>query len=621
MLASELRRKFINFFVRGHNHKEIPSASLIPENDPTVLFTTAGMHPLVPYLMGEKHPEGKRLVNVQKCLRTDDIDEVGDTTHCTFFEMLGNWSLGDYFKEEAIKMSYEFLTKELNLNPDLLCVTCFAGDKDAPKDENAAKAWESLGFVKIENFSSTMLVDTKNEQKRKIYFLGKKDNWWGPAGKTGPCGPDSEIFYYTGSNKKNPYEKGGPDLNKEWVEIWNNVFLQYNKKADGTFETLKQQNVDTGMGLERVTAILQGKKSHYETELFQEKSSGKSLYDVLDSLSNQQNLSEDNFKSKRIILDHLRSATFIIGDQRGVTPSNTDQGYIVRKLIRRAIRHGKKLGIKQNFCEILANEFIKIYEDSYPELKENQQKILNEIKKEEEKFSKTLDTGLKEFEKFLNIIKEKNQKELSGKNAFLLYQSYGFPFEMTKELSKENQIDIDENAFNQELKAHQELSRLGAEQKFAGGLADHSEETTKLHTATHLLHKALRIVLGEHVQQKGSNITVERLRFDFNNQEKMTAEQIKKVENIVNEQIQKKLAVSFEELTVEEAKEKGAIGLFEDKYARLGNKIKVYKIGDFSLEICGGPHVANTSELKSFKIIKEESSSAGIRRIKAVVEK
>ncbi|KKP40025.1 MAG: alanyl-tRNA synthetase, alanyl-tRNA synthetase [Candidatus Peregrinibacteria bacterium GW2011_GWF2_33_10] len=611
MLSSILRQKFIDFFVTKHNHKEIPSASLIPENDPTVLFTTAGMHPLVPYLMGEKHPQGTKLVDVQKCMRTDDIDEVGDATHCTFFEMLGNWSLGDYFKKEAIQWSYEFLTTELNLNPDLLCVTCFAGDKDAPKDEEAAKIWESLGFVKAENIPEN--------QKRRIYFLGKKDNWWGPAGKTGPCGPDTEMFYYTGSNKNNPYEKGGPDINKEWVEIWNNVFMQYNKKEDGTFEILKQQNVDTGMGLERVTAILQGKNSHYETELFQQKSTGKSLYIVLDEISNSANSSNESIKSKRIILDHLRSATFVIGDQRGVVSSNTDQGYIVRKLIRRAIRHGKKIGIQNYFCSNLAKEFIEIYSDVYPELSKNQQKILNEMQKEEEKFSKTLETGLKEFEKFLDHLKVNNQNQLSGKDAFLLYQSYGFPFEMTKELCKENQIEVDENAFNQELKTHQELSRLGAEQKFSGGLADHSEETTKLHTATHLLHKALRIVLGDHVQQKGSNITVERLRFDFNHAEKMTSEQIKKVEEIVNEQIQKGLDVSFEELTVEEAKQRGAIGLFEDKYSKLGNKIKVYKIGDFSLEICGGPHVKNTSELKNFKIVKEESSAAGIRRIKAVV--
>ena len=611
MLSSILRQKFIDFFVTKHNHKEIPSASLIPENDPTVLFTTAGMHPLVPYLMGEKHPQGTKLVDVQKCMRTDDIDEVGDATHCTFFEMLGNWSLGDYFKKEAIQWSYEFLTTELNLNPDLLCVTCFAGDKDAPKDEEAAKIWESLGFVKAENIPEN--------QKRRIYFLGKKDNWWGPAGKTGPCGPDTEMFYYTGSNKNNPYEKGGPDINKEWVEIWNNVFMQYNKKEDGTFEILKQQNVDTGMGLERVTAILQGKNSHYETELFQQKSTGKSLYIVLDEISNSANSSNESIKSKRIILDHLRSATFVIGDQRGVVSSNTDQGYIVRKLIRRAIRHGEKIGIQNYFCSNLAKEFIEIYSDVYPELSKNQQKILNEMQKEEEKFSKTLETGLKEFEKFLDHLKVNNQNQLSGKDAFLLYQSYGFPFEMTKELCKENQIEVDENAFNQELKTHQELSRLGAEQKFSGGLADHSEETTKLHTATHLLHKALRIVLGDHVQQKGSNITVERLRFDFNHAEKMTSEQIKKVEEIVNEQIQKGLDVSFEELTVEEAKQRGAIGLFEDKYSKLGNKIKVYKIGDFSLEICGGPHVKNTSELKNFKIVKEESSAAGIRRIKAVV--
>ncbi len=616
MLASEIRKKYIDFFVKKYNHKEISSAPVIPENDPTVLFTTAGMHPLVPYLMGELHAQGNRLVNVQKCVRTDDIDEVGDATHCTFFEMLGNWSLGDYFKEEAIKMSYEFLTQELKLNPDLLCVSCFEGDKDANKDEEAAKTWESLGFTKNEN--------AKKDTKRRIFFYSKKENWWGPAGQTGPCGPDTEIFYFTGKNN-DPYHKGGPTENSEWVEIWNDVFMQYNKKADGSFELLAQQNVDTGMGLERVTAILQGKSSHYDTELFQDKS-GKSLIKLLYEKININNVNikvdaQEKIKSERIILDHIRSAVFIIGDQRGICPSNTDQGYVVRKLIRRAVRHGRKLGLDLQFCSFLATEFVNTYSEYYPELNHNKNRIIEELNKEEEKFAETLHKGEKEFEKIAEKIKTfSNKQEISGNTAFKLYDTYGFPFEIIKELAFENNLKVDEKGFEEAFEKHKELSRKGAEQKFTGGLADHSEATTKLHTATHLLHKALQIVLGKHVAQKGSNITAERLRFDFSHSDKMTPQQIKAVEDIVNEQIKKGLDINCKILTTKEAKEEGAIGLFEDKYAKLENNIKVYQIGNFSMEICGGPHVKNSSEIKNFKIIKEESSSSGIRRIKAVVD-
>lgn len=611
MTANELRRLYIDFFVKKHDHKEIKGSSLIPENDPTVLFTTAGMHPLVPFLLGEAHPSGKRLVDVQKCIRTGDIEEVGDSTHLTFFEMLGNWSLGDYFKEGAIKMSFEFLTSSreeggLGLPLEKLAVSCFAGDDDCPRDDEAAGIWRNLG------------VD-----ERRIAFLPKKDNWWGPAGQTGPCGPDTEMFYWTGEDGA-PENFDGED--KRWVEIWNDVFMQYNKNEAGEYEPLAQQNVDTGMGLERVLTILNGKKSPYETELFVE------VIELIRMLTNYSEPDGEQRKAERIIVDHLRTATFILGDKMGVTPSNTDQGYVLRRLIRRAIRYARELNIEAEFTRKVAGIFVKNYGDYYQELLENQERIFEEMANEEKQFSKTLNKGLsvlkKETQRFEGE-KSKGVHALPEDFVFEMFATYGFPLEMTlEELSNsgwirdEQEKDFLLKNFDNYFAKHQELSRVGAEQKFAGGLADHSEEVTRLHTATHLLHQALRTVLGTHVEQRGSNITNERLRFDFSHPDKMSDEEKKKVEEIVNEQIQKALPVSFQEMSVAEAKTKGAIGLFESKY---GDTVKVYTMGDpekgtvFSMEICGGPHVTNTSELGSFKILKEEASSSGIRRIKAVV--
>jgi len=613
MTAKEIRQRFIDFFVKKHAHAEIKSASLIPENDPTVLFTTAGMHPLVPFLMGEEHPAGKRLVDYQKCLRTDDIDEVGDATHCTFFEMLGNWSLGDYFKEGAIKMSYEFLTSPvedggLGLDPDKLIVTCFAGDDDAPRDDDAAAVWESLGFTRAEN--------AKPGDKRLIFFYGKEENWWGPAGMTGPCGPDTEMFYALEG------AEFGPDIdpanNDNFVEIWNDVFMQYFKKEDGSFEPLKMQNVDTGMGLERVTAIMQGVDSFFETELY------TTLRDKVNELSTaeKQGDSEELLKSERIVADHMRAAVFILGDPWGVSPSNTDQGYILRRLIRRAIRHGKKLGVVGDFTDILGQVVIDMYKDVYPELEGHQERIIDALKMEEAQFQKTIEKGLREMNKIWRDDNEeaKATPVVAGDKAFYVYETYGFPLEMIEEELEKNGYKIETEKFRKSFEeakiAHQAKSRAGAEQKFAGGLADHGEEAKKLHTATHLLHQALKDVLGIDVNQKGSNITHERLRFDFSYGQKMTPEQKEEVEKIVNEQIKRELPVTFEMMTVDEAKKVGAIGLFESKY---GDQVKVYSMGDYSKEICGGPHVSNTSELKGFKIKKEEASSAGVRRIKAVI--
>lgn len=602
MKASELRQKYIDFFVQKHDHKEIKGASLIPENDPTVLFTTAGMHPLVPFLLGEKHPAGVRLVNAQKCVRTDDIDEVGDTTHLTFFEMMGNWSLGDYFKKEAIKWSYEFLTDVLRFDPNKLLVSCFEGDEDAPRDDEAAAVWESLGFKRVESGQPC--------EGGLIYFYGKKENWWGPAGQTGPCGPDTEIFYIKEQPKCPKCDEMGPacDCGK-YVEIWNNVFMQYNKNEDGSFIPLDQKNVDTGLGLERVASLMQGVHTPFETDLF------VPAIDKIRKLG-ERKTSKEFAVSERIIADHLRAAVFILGDPFGVAPSNTDQGYVLRRLIRRAIRHAKKMGIEGAFCKEIAKIYINSYKDVYPELEQFSDKIMAELSKEEEQFSKTLMQGEKEFEKMLPNLMKGKEPVLPGRLAFKLYDTYGFPIEMTQELAKENGLKVDREGYDKAYEKHQELSRAGAKEKFAGGLADHSVETTKLHTATHLLHQALRNVLGDHVEQKGSNITVERLRFDFSHPDKMTPEQLAEVEKIVNEQIKRELAVTCEETSVEEAKKQGAIGLFESKY---GDTVKVYSVGDFSKEICGGPHVSNTKELGGFKIKKEESSSAGVRRIKAII--
>jgi alanyl-tRNA synthetase len=601
--ADELRRLFIDFFVTKHDHKEIPGASLIPENDPTVLFTTAGMHPLVPYLMGESHPSGVRLTNSQKCLRTDDIDEVGDPTHLTFFEMLGNWSLGDYFKKEAIAMSFEFMTGSredgcLELPLSHLAASCFEGDENSPKDEESYGHWKELGMP-----------------EGRIAYLNKKENWWGPAGQTGPCGPDSEMFFWTGGD--DAPEEFDPEDDR-WVEIWNDVFMQYFKKEDGTYEELTQKNVDTGMGFERVLCILNGVSTPFETELFAEAAEAvRSLggYDV-----GEADPSDEQGVSERIICDHLRAATFLIGDRNGVVPSNTDQGYILRRLIRRAIRHGRKLGIEGSFVRKIAGIYVNLYREAYPEILDAQEKIFEELVREEEQFGRTLERGLKEFAKCGEAI-------LNGGFAFNMYETYGFPIEMTlEEISKDEALAgrLDEKKFMEEFaakeKEHQDKSRAGAEAKFAGGLADDSEAVTKLHTATHLLHQALRAVLGEHVQQKGSNITADRLRFDFTHEEKMTDEEKAEVEKIVNEQIEADLPVSCEEMTVEEAKKSGALGFFESKY---GETVKVYTVGGdgghFSKEICGGPHVESLGELGAFRIKKEESSSRGVRRIKGLL--
>lgn len=584
MKAIEIRNKYLNFF-KNHEHSVIPSAPLIPENDPSVLFTTAGMQPLVPYLLGEKHPEGKRLTDYQKCVRTNDIEEVGDNRHLTYFEMLGNWSLGDYFKEEAISMSFEFLTKELGIPVDKISVTCFAGDEDAPRDEVTAECWRKAGIP-----------------DERIYFYGKDDNWW-IAGEEGPCGPDTEMFYDTGKEPCSKDCQPSCDCGK-YVEIWNNVFMEYYKSKDGTYSKLKQQNVDTGMGLERITFLLQGKTTPFDTEIFAP---------IMEKLESLQKI--DDIKSRRIIAEHLRSSMMIISD--GGRPSNIDRGYILRRLIRRMTRHLNKLQISLDELGCLIDLDIEILKEMYPDLDKNKEIIKQVILEEKDKFVKTLSHGEREFEKAIQKLKQENKDIVDGQTIFKLYETYGFPPEITADLAEEQGFKIDMTEFDKLFKEHQDKSRMGSEQKFKGGLADQNEQTIKYHTATHLLHKALQIVLGEHAKQKGSNITTERLRFDFSHPEKMTKEQLKEVEDIVNEQIKRDLPVTCEEMTVEEAKNSGATGLFENKY---GDKVKVYTIGDFSKEICGGPHVKHTGELGKFKILKEESSSAGVRRIKAILE-
>ncbi|MCX8074359.1 MAG: alanine--tRNA ligase [Clostridia bacterium] len=586
MKAIDIRNKYLDFF-KSKEHSIIAGAPLVPENDPTVLFTTAGMHPLVPYLSGQTHPEGKRLADYQKCLRTDDIDEVGDNRHLTFFEMLGNWSLGDYFKEESIKMSFEFLTKWLEIPVEKLSVSCFAGDNDAPKDMEAFNIWKSVGIP-----------------ENKIYFYGKKENWWGPAGQSGPCGPDTEIFYDTG--KEACSSNCGPDCDcGKHVEIWNNVFMQYNKKLDGTFEPLAQKNVDTGLGLERVVFLLQGKKDVFETELFS------------DIIAKASELAKVQIpESFRIIADHLRASAMLIVDS--VRPSNVDQGYVLRRLIRRTIRHMRKTEIDPNKIREILEVLVSSQIEMYPELEANKEAIYYEIEKEKNRFMNTLLNGEKEFDKVVRNLKSQNISKMDGQNLFRLYDTFGFPPEVTAELAKEQDMTVDINEFKVLFEKHQELSRQGAEQKFKGGLADNGEETVKYHTATHLLHQALKQVLGAHVMQKGANITAERLRFDFANPEKLTPEQITEVEKIINEQIAKKIPVICEEMSVQEAKDKGAIGIFDSKY---GDLVKVYTIGDFSKEICGGPHVENTSKLDKIKIAKEEAVSSGVRRIKAIFVK
>ncbi len=580
MKALEIRNKYLKYF-KEHGHKVIPSSPLIPENDPSVLFTTAGMQPLVPYLLGEKHPEGTRLTDYQKCLRTVDIDEVGDNRHLTFFEMLGNWSLGDYFKKESVAMSFEFLTKILEIPIEKISVTCFAGNDLIPRDDETAKYWMEHGIP-----------------KERIYFL--EDNWW-IAGEEGPCGTDTEMFYDTG--KKPCSDKCNPDCDcGKYVEIWNNVFMEYFKHKDGSLTKLKQHNVDTGLGLERITMLLQGKETPFEIEIFEP---------IMEKLSKLAK--KDNIVSRRIVAEHLRSSMMIIAD--GGRPSNIDRGYVLRRLIRRMTRHMNKLQIDLNELQKLILLNIDVLKEMYPELEKNKDIIVKEIIEEKDKFMKTLEHGEKEFDKMINKL---DGNVINGSIVFKLYETYGFPPEITKDLAVEKGYKVELDEFDKLFKEHQEKSRLGSEQKFKGGLAEQNEQTIAYHTATHLLHKALQIVLGEHAIQKGSNITTERLRFDFSHPEKLTKEQIKRVEDIVNEQIKRDLKVTCEEMTLEEAKKSGAMGLFENKY---GEKVKVYTIGDFSKEICGGPHVEHTGVLGTFKIKKEESSSAGVRRIKAVLIK
>lgn len=624
MTASELKTKFLKFF-EEKGHSIIPSASLIPEHDPTVLFTTAGMHPLIPYLLGQPHPEGKRLVNVQRCLRTDDIEEIGDAWHLTFFEMLGNWSLGytdqtyiktqkqenkkrAYWKREAIEFAYQFLTDKawLGIDPKKISVSIFEGDEDAERDDESREIWMEVGI-----------------RPEKIYFYGKRENWWGPAGEVGPCGPDTEIFYDT-EKPHNP--RYGPDCHPNcgcgrFSEIWNIVFMEYIKKSKSRsqkskvkeyeFVPLEKKNIDTGMGLERTLAVLQGKESVYETELF---------WPIIKLIENSAlyALRGKNYaahpESYRIIADHLRAACFLLAD--GVVPSNVDQGYVLRRLIRRSIRHAKLLGVakKENLTQKVAKAIVENYKKDWPHLVKNKKKIFDELQKEEDRFEKTLNRGLTLFEKM------SADKVISGKEAFDLFQTYGFPLEMTCELAKERGIKVDKAGFRKAYTLHQKLSRAGAEKKFKGGLAEHTKETIKLHTATHLLHQALRDVLGSHVRQAGSNITSERLRFDFTHPEKVTTKQLQEIEKIVNEKIKKGLPVTFKIMDYKKAQKIGALAFFKERYPE---KVKVYFIGDpekaYSKEICAGPHVGNTKELGKFKIIKEEASSAGVRRIKAVI--
>ena len=584
MKAIEIRNKYLNFF-KEHGHVVIPSAPLIPENDPSVLFTTAGMQPLVPYLLGEPHPAGKRLTDYQKCVRTNDIEEVGDNRHLTYFEMLGNWSLGDYFKEESIQMSYDFLTKELNIPAEKISVTCFAGDKDCPRDTVTAECWKKAGIP-----------------EERIYYFGKDDNWW-IAGEEGPCGPDTEMFYDTGKPKCSEHCNPSCDCGK-YVEIWNNVFMEYFKDKDGKYTKLKQHNVDTGLGLERMAMLLQGKETPFETELFAP---------VMDKLVELQKV--DNIASRRIVAEHLRSSMMITCD--GGRPSNIDRGYILRRLIRRMIRHMNKLQISLDELSTLIDINVENLKEMYPALETNKEIIKTVILEEKDKFVKTLTKGEKEFYKEIENVKKQGKNIVPGEMVFRLYDTYGFPPEVTKELATENGMEIDKEKFDELFKKHQEKSRAGAEQKFKGGLASTGEMETKYHTATHLLNAALKQVLGSHVHQRGSNITEERMRFDFSHPTKMTDEEKQKTEDLVNKWIREAIPVEHLEMKKEDAIKRGAEAMFIEKY---GDIVSVYKIGDISLELCGGPHVSNTSELGHFKIKKEESSSSGVRRIKAVLE-
>ncbi len=597
-LTSEtLRQLYLKFF-ESKGHKIIPSASLIPENDPTVLFTTAGMHPLVPYLLGEKHPEGARLTDVQKCVRTGDIDEVGDSSHCTFFEMLGNWSLGDYFKQEMIPWSFEFLTSPeyLGIPVEDIAVTCFAGDNDCPKDEESAQLWRKCGVL-----------------PENIYFLPKSGNWWGPAGITGPCGPDTEMHIIR--NREEADKLGEYDFDSApsgtFLEIWNDVFMQYNKTADGAYEPLKQRNVDTGMGLERTLCILNDKSSVYETDIFER------AIEKIESLTGRKyGENAEVTRAFRVVLDHVRTATFMIGDVKGIVPSNNDQGYILRRIIRRAVRFGRNIGLPQGSLKEVAATIVDKYAEVYTELVKNSSKIYEELEKEETKFSKTLQQGIREFEKAVSALSDGG--EIDGVTAFHLYDTYGFPVEITEEMAREKGLTVDVKGYEAAFAEHQAKSRAGSEQKFACGLADHKEQTTNLHTATHLLHAALKKVCSPEIEQRGSNITEERLRFDFNFSRKLTPEEVAEVERLINEQIALDVPVVMKEMTLEEAKIEGFTGLFESKY---GERVKTYSIGEFSKEICGGPHAEHTGLLGKFKIAKQENVSAGVKRIKAVLIK
>ena len=590
--SDELRKLYIEFY-HSKGHAIIDSASLIPENDPTVLFTTAGMHPLVPYLLGEKHPAGNRLTDVQICVRTVDIDEVGDASHCTFFEMLGRWSLGDYFKKDPIAWSYDFMLNKLGFDKDKFSVTVFAGDEDCPRDEESANYWREVGIP-----------------EDRIFYLNKKHNWWGPAGVTGPCGPDTEMFIDTGKPKCCPECSPACDCGK-YLEIGNDVFMQYFKNTDGKFEPLKQKNVDEGLGLERLLCILNGYKSVYETDLF------SFAIKKLEELSGKK-YGEDEAMTvaMRIIADHTRTATFLLGDVKGISPSNVDQGYVLRRLIRRAMRYCRTLGVDDGVLVELARMYVEKYKDAYPYIKENEARIVSELEGEKDKFAKTIEQGLKEFDKIVAHLPE-NMTVFPGKTAFRLYDTFGFPIEMTEELAKEKGYTLDRAGYDKAFADHQALSKAGAEQKFKGGLADGGEFTARLHSATHLLNAALKQVLhDDNIQQRGSNITAERLRFDFNFPRPLTAEEIADVEKLVNAEIAKDSEVKLEEMSVDEARASGAVGVFGSKY---GEVVKVYTIG-FSKEICGGPHAKRTGELGKFKIVKEQSSSAGIRRIKAILE-
>ncbi len=588
MISSDKLKKLYVEFFQKKGHKIIANASLIPENDPTALFISAGMHPLVPYLLGQPHTSGKKLVNVQKCLRTTDIDEVGDSFHLSFFEMLGNWSLGDYFKEESIRWSHEFLTskKWLNIDEKKLYFTVFAGDPKIPRDTESARIWEELGIP-----------------KEKIFYLPKEDNFWGPIGSVGPCGPDTEIFFDTGKEPCGSECQPGCICGK-FNEIWNNVFMEYNRTQDGEYELLEQKNVDTGMGVERTVAVLQGKDNVYETETF------VPLINRIKELAEIETIPEKQIKSVRVIVDHSRAATFLLAE--GIAPRNVEQGYVLRRIIRGAIRHGKLMGIEEEFLSVLSLIIIETYSGEYPHLKSNEDFIVTELKNEYKKFNNTLARGLRRFNR---IARKKNK--IDSKDAFLLYQSFGFPIEITKELGLENGISVDVDGFHEEFQKHQKVSRTSADKKFGSGLADKSKETVKLHTATHLLNEALRRVLKKEITQRGSNITQERLRFDFNFDRKLTEQELQEIEEIVNSQIRKALPVKRIDTTLEEAKKMGSQAVFEQRY---GEQVSVYSMGDFSLEICSGPHVNNTGELGRFRIIKEEGISSGTRRIRAGLE-